>query len=197
MAYPFILRNFKGKTFFNVFMVVTMFFSGGLLPYYYLITGLGWRNTVWVMLIPGAVGAYNVVIFRTFFKSIPESLREAALIDGAGHYRILFSILIPISKPLLATFGLFGLVGKWNDWFTPSLFFSKDYLLPIQSYLQSCLISGSTYVDLGTTALRDLNILTLNLKCAVVIITITPILCVYPFLQKYFAKGVLVGSIKT
>jgi putative aldouronate transport system permease protein len=197
MAYPFTVGNFKGKAFFNVFMVITMFFSGGLLPYYFLINDIGWRNTIWVMLIPGAVGAYNVIIFRTFFKSIPDSLREAARIDGAGHYRILFSILIPVSKPLLATFGLFGLVGKWNDWFTPTLFFSKESMQPIQSYLQSCLIAATSMKWTYGDAIRNTNVLELNLKCAVIIITIAPILCVYPFLQKYFASGILVGSIKT
>jgi putative aldouronate transport system permease protein len=197
MAYPFTVNNFKGKTFFNVFMVITMFFSGGLLPYYYLINDIGWRNTVWVMLIPGAVGAYNVIIFRTFFKSIPDSLREAARIDGAGHYRILFTIIVPVSKPLLATFGLFGLVGKWNDWFTPTLFFSKDSMLPIQTYLQTCLIAATSMAWTYADAIRNMNVLELNLKCAVIIITIAPILCVYPFLQKYFASGILVGSIKT
>jgi putative aldouronate transport system permease protein len=197
MAYPFTVYNFKGKTFFNVFMIITMFFSGGLLPYFYLINEIGWRNQVWVMLIPGAVGAYNVVIFRTFFKNIPDSLRDAARIDGAGHYRILFTIFVPISKPLLATFGLFGLVGKWNDWFTPTLFFSKDSLLPIQSYLQTCLIAATSMKWTYDDVIRAQNVLELNLKCAVIIITIAPILCVYPFLQKYFASGALVGSIKT
>jgi ABC-type glycerol-3-phosphate transport system permease component len=149
------------------------------------------------MLIPGAVGAYNVIIFRTFFKGIPDSLREAARIDGAGHYLILFKIIIPVSKPLLATFGLFGLVGKWNDWFTPTLFFSKESMQPLQAYLRGVLIGASAmawkYVDILTTR----NTVELNMKCAVVIITIAPILCVYPFLQKYFASGILVGSIKT
>lgn len=197
MAYPFVVSEFRGKTFFNVFMVITMFFSGGLLPSYFLINAIGWRNTVWVMLIPGAVGAYTVIIFRTFFKGIPSTLREAAFIDGAGHYRILFSLIIPLSKPLLATFGLFGLVGKWNDWFTPNLYFSKDHLMPIQVYLRECLLTTDGLIrQYSSSVMTANNVMSLNLKCSIIIITIAPILCVYPFLQKYFASGMLVGSIK-
>lgn len=197
MAYPFIINDFIGKKVLNIFMVITMFFSGGLLPYYFLISGMGWRNTVWVMLIPGAVSAFTVIIFRTFFKNVPHSLREAAYIDGAGHYRVLLQIMIPVSKPLLATFALFGMVGKWNDWFTPFLFFTKDALMPIQSYLREVLV---TQIGLenqyNIMHMEAANVLSLNLKTAIVIITIAPILCVYPFLQKYFASGIMVGSIK-
>ncbi len=197
MAFPFTIDDFRGKKFFNLIMVITMFFGGGLLPYYFLITGLGWRNTVWVMLIPGAVSAYNVIIFRTFFNNIPSSLREAAYIDGAGHYRVLAQIFLPVSLPLLATFALFGMVEKWNDWFTPSLFLSKEALKPIQLYLRECLIKSEHVMSQFSTArLTRSNVVELNIKCAIVIITIAPILCVYPFLQKYFAGGMMVGSVK-
>lgn len=198
MAYPFIIREFKGKKVLNVFLTITMFFSGGLLPYYFLINSIGWRNTVWVMLVPGAVSAFNVIVFRTFFKSIPSSLLDSAYIDGAGHYRTLLQIIIPVSKPLLATFALFGLVGKWNDWFTPYLFFTKDELQPIQIYLKETLASVTAVMSDRYAVLRyqTFNVVELNLKCAIVIVTIAPILCVYPFLQKYFATGIMVGSIK-
>lgn len=197
MAFPFTVDDFRGKKFFNLFMVITMFISGGLLPYYFLITGLGWRNTAWVMLIPGAVSAYNVIIFRTFFNNIPSSLREAAYIDGAGHYRVLAQIILPVSLPLLATFALFGMVEKWNDWFTPNLFLTKEAFKPIQLYLRECLIKSEHIMSQFSTArLTRSNVVELNIKCAIVIITIAPILCVYPFLQKYFAGGMLVGSIK-
>ena len=197
MAFPFVVNDFKGKKFINIFMVVTMLFSGGLIPSYYLISSLGMRNTVWVMLIPGAVGAYDTIVFRTFFKGVPDSLREAAYIDGAGHYRVLFSIMIPLSKPLLATFGLFGLVGRWNDWFTPFLYLTKTNLKPMALYLRSTLVAAETQ-SADFSAMFDIykNIKVENVRCAAVLITIIPIMCVYPFLQKYFAKGTMVGAVK-
>lgn len=200
MAYPFVIREFKGKAFLNVFMVITMFFSGGMLPSYFLTVALGLKNTIWVMLIPGAVSAYNVIIFRTFFKSIPDSLREAAYVDGAGHYRVFFSIMLPLSKALLATFGLFGIVGKWNDWFTPYLYLTEDTLQPMSLYLRRLLVVAQTFESGGSGAdLRNLmeNVNSLNLKCAAVLVTIIPVMCVYPFCQKYFAKGIMIGAIKS
>lgn len=126
MAYPFIIATFRGKKFFNLFMIITMFFGGGLIPYYFVVRALGLIDTMWVMIIPGAIAAYNVVIFRTFFSGIPSELRESAHMDGAGHYTILFRIILPVSKPLLATFALFSMVGKWNDFFTALLFIHQD-----------------------------------------------------------------------
>lgn len=197
MAYPFVINDFKGKTFLNIFMVITMFFGGGLIPTYYLISSLGLRNTIWVMIIPGAVGAYDTIVFRTFFKGVPDSLREAAYIDGAGHYRVLFSLMIPLSKALLATFGLFGLVGRWNDWFTPFIYLSKEHLKPMALYLRSTLVVAETQsADFTALFQTYQNIKAENIRCAAVLITIIPIMCVYPFLQKYFAQGTLIGAVK-
>jgi putative aldouronate transport system permease protein len=174
-----------------------MFFGGGLIPYYFVVRALGMIDTVWVMIIPGAVGAYNVIIFRTFFNEIPAALRESAYIDGAGHYTILFRILLPISKPLLATFALFCMVGKWNDFFTALLFIRDENLLPIQMLLRKMLVlmdfRDSKNLDLQTMYSA---VSSRTMKCAAVIITIMPIMCVYPFLQKYFVKGILVGTLK-
>ena len=197
MAYPFIIPTFKGKKVINLFMVITMFFSGGLLPYYFLILNLHMTNTIWVMIIPGAVSAYNVIIFRTFFSSIPGELRESAYIDGARHFTILFRIIIPISKPLLATFALFSMVAKWNDFFTPMIFMRSDALMPIQIFLRKILV----LLDFRDAQNRDLQMIysaitSRSTKCAAVIITIIPIMCVYPFLQKHFAKGIMVGALK-
>lgn len=196
MAFPFTVDEFKGKKLLNVYMVITMFFGGGLLPTFYLITSLGLRNTVWVMLLPGAVGAYNTIVFRTFFKSIPASLREAAYIDGANHYQVLFTIMLPLSKALLATFGLFGIVGRWNDWFTPFLYLTRKSLQPLQLYLRSVLVVASYTSDPAYQMAESMRVVEENLKCAIVLITIGPILLIYPFLQKYFAKGVMIGAIK-
>lgn len=197
MAYPFVVHDFRGKKFLNIFMVITMFFGGGLIPTYFLITSLGMRNTIWVMLIPGAVSAYDTIVFRTFFKGVPDALREAAYIDGASHYRVLFSVMIPLSKALLATFGLFGLVGRWNDWFTPFIYLTKEQLKPMALYLRSMLVTAETQ-SADMAAMLDMfrNIKADNVRCACVLITIIPIMCVYPFLQKYFAQGTLIGAVK-
>ena len=198
MAYPFVIPNFKGKKFLNIFMIITMFFTGGLIPYYFVVRALGMLNTIWVMIIPGAIGAYNVIIFRTFFSNIPPDLRESAFIDGAGHFTVLFRIMMPISTPLLATFALFSLVGKWNDFFTALMFMRSDALMPMQMLLRKMLV----LMDFREAENRDLQMVysavtSRNVKCAAVIITIIPIMCVYPFLQKYFAKGIMIGSIKS
>ncbi len=198
MAFPFTVNDFKGKKIINLIMIIPMFIGGGLLPSYYLISGLGLRNTIWVMLLPGAVSAYNMIIFRTFFKSIPDSLREAAYMDGAGHYRVLITIMIPLSSALLATFGLFGVVGRWNDWFTPFLYITKDELKPMQLYLRTVLVTVSNKTQKeGDVLLAMSHVVEQNIKCATVLVTIIPILCIYPFLQKYFVKGTMVGAIKS
>ena len=196
-AYPFTVLDFKGKKFLNLYMIITMFFGGGLIPYYYVIRNLGMIDTVWVMLIPGCVGAYTVIIYRTFFGQLPHELRESAFMDGAGHYRILFQIIIPMSKPLLATYALFGIVGKWNEWFTPMLFMRSDSLMPVQILLRRMLVLME-YQDPENRDIQMMYRMVTNrtVKCAAVMLTITPILCVYPFLQKYFAKGVMVGALK-
>lgn len=198
MAYPLIVKNFKLRKFLNLYMIVTMFFSGGLIPYYFVVRTLGMINTVWVMIIPGAVSALTVIIFRTFFNQIPAGLLESAVIDGAGHYTVLFRILLPVSKPLLATFALFCMVDKWNDYFTAMLFIRNDNLLPIQMILRRMLVLFD-FLDMKSMGIQQMftAISPRSVKCAAVIITILPIVCVYPFLQKYFAKGIMIGSIKS
>lgn len=200
MAYPFTVADFKGKKVLNVFMVITMFFGGGLIPTYYVINMLGLRDTMWVMIIPWCVSAYNVIIFRTFFLSIPSSLREAAYIDGAGHYRVLVQIILPLSKPLLATFALFTAVGKWNNWFDALIFLSNDDLQTMQIFLRKMLITNTASGNGSAVSMSELvsnaNRNPMTIKYASVWVTIIPIMCVYPFLQKYFAKGMMIGAVK-
>ena len=197
MAFPFTLPNFRGKTFFNLYMIVTMFFGGGLIPYFVLVSSLGLVNSVWVMLIPGAVGPFTVIVFRTFFSKLPAELRESAYMDGAGHYRVLFRIILPCSKALLATFALFGMVGTWNNWFTPLLFLRDPELQPIQMMLRRMLILMEFRDAENMDLQMMLSLVTgRTMRSAAVMVTIFPILCVYPFLQKHFAKGVMVGSLK-
>ena len=197
MAYPLSIPALRGRRFGSVRLTITMFFGGGLIPYYGTIMQLGMINTFWVMVIPGAISAYNVIVFKTFFMSIPEALRESASLDGAGHVRILFQIVLPLSKAVLATFALFSIVGYWNDYMTALLYLRDDTKYPIQLLMRRLLVLMD-YKDASTAQmLKDFQkISTRTTKAAATIITVVPVLCVYPFMQKHFAKGVLVGSIK-
>lgn len=197
MAYPLSIPALRGRRLVSVLLTITMFFGGGLIPYYVTIMQLGMINTFWVMVIPGAISAYNVIVFKTFFMSIPEALRESASLDGAGHVRILFQIVLPLSKAVLATFALFSIVGYWNDYMTALLYLRDDTKYPIQLLMRRLLVLMD-YKDASTAQmLKDFQkISTRTTKAAATIITVVPVLCVYPFMQKHFAKGVLVGSIK-
>lgn len=197
MAYPLSIPALRGRRLISVILTITMFFGGGLIPYYVTIMRLKLINTFWVMVLPGAISAYNVIVFKTFFMSIPESLKESAFLDGAGHMRVLFSIVLPLSKAVLATFALFSIVGYWNDYLTALLYLRDDKKYPIQLLIRRLLVLMD-YKDASTAQmLKDFRaISTRTTKAAATIITVVPILCVYPFMQKYFAKGVLVGSIK-
>ena len=197
MAYPLSITALRGRRLVSVILTITMFFGGGLIPYYVTIMRLKLIDTFWVMVLPGAISAYNVIVFKTFFMSIPESLKESAFLDGAGHMRVLFSIVLPLSKAVLATFALFSIVGYWNDYLTALLYLRDDRKYPIQLLMRRLLVLMD-YKDASTAQiLKDFrSISTRTTKAAATIITVVPILCVYPFMQKYFAKGVLVGSIK-
>lgn len=202
LAYPLTTRDFKGKRIISVMLLITMFFSGGMIPTYLVYKDMyHMTNTLWVMILPGAVSAWNVIIFKNFFNGIPVELREAAQIDGAGHFRILFQIIMPLSKPLLATVGLFTIVGHWNGYFNALLYLDSADKFPIQMFLRKILVLSeiSSGADLqNLDILRQLaNTNPTTVKAAATIITIIPILCVYPFLQKYFTKGLLLGSVKT
>ena len=197
MAYPLSITALRGRKLISVILTITMFFGGGLIPYYVTIMRLKLIDTFWVMVLPGAISAYNVIVFKTFFMSIPESLKESAFLDGAGHLRVLFSIVLPLSKAVLATFALFSIVGYWNDYLTALLYLRDDRKYPIQLLMRRLLVLMD-YKDASTAQLlKDFrSISSRTTKAAATIITVVPILCVYPFMQKYFAKGVLVGSIK-
>ena len=197
MAYPLSITALRGRRLVSVILTITMFFGGGLIPYYVTIMRLKLIDTFWVMVLPGAISAYNVIVFKTFFMSIPDSLKESAFLDGAGHMRVLFSIVLPLSKAVLATFALFSIVGYWNDYLTALLYLRDDRKYPIQLLMRRLLVLMD-YKDASTAQLlKDFrSISSRTTKAAATIITVVPILCIYPFMQKYFAKGVLVGSIK-
>lgn len=196
VAYPLSISTFSARKVLTIYLVITMFFGGGMVPTYLNMQRLGLMDTVWAMVLPG-VGAYNVMVYKTFFKQLPSSLTEAAKIDGAGHFRILFTIVMPLSRPMLATMILFSIVGHWNSFLNAVMYLRDSNKYPIQMMLRSLLISLEMLEDEKMAAMaKQLTTSTRTVKGAAVMITIIPILCVYPFMQKYFAKGVMVGSIK-
>ena len=174
----------------------TMYFSGGLIPTYMLINDLGIANTRWVMLLPGAVSAYNLIIMRTYFAGIPTALEESAKIDGANDFTVLARIFVPLAKPVIAVMTLFYGVGHWNAWFNASLYIQNRDLLPLQVILREVLIQNSTQNMTTSVEGFDKMMVAETVKYATIIVATLPILALYPFLQKYFVKGVMVGSIK-
>jgi len=204
MAYPLTIPSFAGKKFLVIFLMITMFFSGGLIPTYLLMRNLELLNTVWVMILPGAVGAYNVFLFRTFFHNIPQELKDSALIDGANDVVVLFRIVLPLSKALLATFALFGLVGSWNSWFEALVYLQDQAKYPLQMILRNYLFTLDTNAIQGRTGAGSSVAINAPgnaldpkaVRMSVIIITMFPIMCIYPFFQKHFTKGILIGSIK-
>lgn len=199
-AYPLSIPGFRLKIPVTVFLTITMFVSGGTIPTYMLMRNMGLINSVWVMMLPFCVGAYNVILFRTFFTGIPAALREAAIIDGASEVTVLFRIIFPLSKAIFATIGLFTLVAKWNDWFSALIYLNRESMYPLQMILRKILFNTDQAMKNLDPVTRQLfsgsEVTAQNVKMAAIIITTLPILCVYPFIQKYFVKGVFVGTIK-
>ncbi|MDF2927741.1 MAG: sugar transporter permease [Paenibacillaceae bacterium] len=178
-------------------IIFTMFFSGGLIPSYLLINNwLGLGNSLLALLIPGMISTWNLIILRTSFESIPESLVESAWIDGAHDFTILFRIVIPLSLPVMAVMVLFYGVGHWNAWFNAMIYLRERNLFPLQLILREILIQNSTAYMSGETSMEDAEAVGESIKYATIIVATLPILAVYPFLQKYFVKGVMIGSIK-
>ncbi len=202
-AYPLTVSGFVGKKFLTIFLMITMFFSGGMIPTYLLIRNLHLLDTLWVMIIPGAVGAYNVFLFRTFFMNIPSELKDAAHIDGANEVGVLFRIILPLSKPLLATFALFGIVGSWNSWFEALIYLQSQDKYPLQMILRNYLFTLDTNAIQGRVGAGNVAINSpgsaldpKSVRMAVIVITMFPIMIIYPYFQKYFTQGMFVGSIK-
>jgi putative aldouronate transport system permease protein len=192
-AYALSVPRLRGKQFFITFVVVTMFFNGGIIPNYLLVRNLGMRNTIWAIVIPGAISTFNVLIMKAFFVDIPRELEEAAMVDGMTTYGVLLKIILPLSKPILATMTLFYAVGAWNSWFGASIFLDYPEKYPVSIYLRN-IIAGSM-VQTGSDP-DTLNQVASNIKAACIVLTAVPILCIYPFLQKYFVNGMMIGSVK-
>ena len=205
-AYPLIIPDLWGKRAIMFYFTLTMYFGGGMIPYFILINKLGWMNTIWVMIIPGAVSGWNVIVRRTFYLSnIPNEIREAAQIDGAGHFRILFNIVIPLTMAINAMSIMFSCIGYWNMWLDPMIYMTDRSMYPLQSFLREILIDNSS-MSLAGAAQSQSRLLTDNVhtkaavnrlvKYANIVVSIVPILCVYPLAQKHFVKGAIVGSLK-
>lgn len=195
-AYPLSRREMPHRSLLIFLIVFTMLFNGGMVPGYLLIKNLGLINTVWVLVIPGMLSAFNIIIMKNYFQSLPESLTESARIDGASEWRILFQIYIPLSKPVLATVALWSAVGHWNSWFDALLFITEDRKQVLQIFLQRIVIESSTQMmELGITD-AQMEFTGETIKAATIIITILPIILVYPFIQKYFVKGIMLGGVK-
>ena len=196
-AYVLSRKNVMWNNVFMALIVFTMFFSGGLVPLYLVVKGVGLTNTLWSTILPFAVSTFNLIVMRTSFKSVPDSLEESAKIDGANHFIILFRIIIPLSLPVLAVMGLYYAVEKWNGWFYASIFIQDRDLFPLQIFLREILILSSTdNMTSGSAAVGEQFQIGATIKYATIMVATVPILCVYPFIQRFFVKGVMIGAIK-
>lgn len=202
-SYGMTKRELIGRKGYMLICIFTMYFSGGLIPTFLLIRNLGLFNSFWVYIIPSLIGVWNMIIFRTFFQGLPQGLEESAKIDGCGNWGTLFRIVLPLSGPVIATLSLFTAVGHWNEWFVASIYISKEELLPIQTILKQILASNivsEQTANLDAAAQAHLaqakTVTSKSLSMATMMVATLPIVLVYPFVQKYFVKGVLVGSLK-
>ncbi|MEK3888748.1 carbohydrate ABC transporter permease [Bacillus sp. FSL K6-3431] len=198
IAFPLSRKDFKGKNFITMIIVFTMFFSGGMIPTYLLVKNLGMLNTIWSVLIPGAVSVYNVIIIRTFFQGIPDELRESAEMDGCSNMQYLFRILLPLSKPIIAVMVLFYGVGHWNAFFDALIYLTDQNKFPLQLFLRDMLIKDdmSNMAQMSDEIVSRYLMQIEGLKYAVVVVASLPMLILYPFLQRYFVKGVMIGALK-
>ena len=197
-AYVLSRKQLLGRKQLIVLITFTMLFSGGLIPTYLVVSNLGLTNSIWAMIFPGMISTYYVIIMKNYFSGLPQSLEDAAKIDGANDLKVLYKIYLPISKPFMATFALFYAVERWNEWWNACLYISDKNIKPLQIYLRDILVNFSN--QLSTQAQSVVNsqgkVYVQSVQMATIVITMLPIMCLYPFLQKYFVKGVMIGAIK-
>lgn len=197
-AYPMSKKDFVGRGFFNVIFIITMFFGGGLIPTFILMNQLRLVNTVWAILLPGAFNVWNMILARTYYQSVSNELWEAAQIDGANEIQYFFQILLPLCKPIIAVLALWGFVGMWNSYFDAMIYLNDADLQPLQLVLRSILVQNTPQsgmiADIQSTA--EMAKMAELLKYSTIVVSSIPLLVMYPFFQKYFDKGVMVGSIK-
>ena len=199
-AYPLSRRDLAGRKFFTVMLAVTMFFSGGLIPTYLMVSNtLHLLDTIWAMILPGAISVWNVIIVRTYFQtSIPQELSEAAMVDGCSDFMLLTKVILPLSMPVLAVMVLFYGVAHWNSFFNALIYLNDKAFYPLQLILRSILVQNTMSEDMlaEVDSLANRQVMAETIKYALIVVASAPIIAVYPFLQKYFVKGIMVGAIK-
>lgn len=206
-AYPLTVANLKGKKFFNIMLLIPMFFTGGMIPTYLQIAHLGLLDSRWSMILPGAISAYYVILFRTNMKAIPAELRESAIIDGASEWRVYWNIILPLSKVIFLIIALYCVVGSWNSFTPPLLYLSDQDKMPLAIYLRNLIITSSTdtaeltmsggsgYYQMIASQGGGIG-MRIAIKMGTIVVSVIPIMMIYPFIQKYFVKGVMLGSVK-
>jgi putative aldouronate transport system permease protein len=194
-AYVLSKKQLKGRNAMVGIAVFTMFFSGGLIPNYVLISGLGLRNTIWAIVLPNAISGFNLLVMKAFFEALPTELEEAAAVDGLSTYGILLRIVLPLSKAVLATMVLFYAVSFWNSWFSAFLYMDKAELFPVTVFLRNLIAGATGGSDVTATSEVGLQIAA-NIQSVTIVLTVLPIMLVYPFVQRYFVSGVTLGAVK-
>lgn len=195
-AYPLSRKQLKGRNVVMMFFAFTMFFGGGLIPTYLIIQKLGLVDTRWALVLPSAIATYNLIMVRTFIQAIPEELHEAAKIDGSNEWSIFSRVVIPLSKPIIAVMVLFYAVAHWNTYFSALIYLNRRQLYPLQMILREILIQLEVTDQTKDEMIANMDMISQTVRYATIIVSTVPILCLYPFLQKYFVKGVMIGAIK-
>jgi putative aldouronate transport system permease protein len=196
-AYPLSKKHLRGRKIFMNLLIFTMLFNGGLIPNFNLIKSLGWIDKLWALIIPGVLGAYNVILMKSFFENLPESLEEAAKIDGASDVTVFTKIVLPLSTPIIATIALFVAVGHWNSFFNAVIYIRSPKNWTLQLVLREILMSANNQLLASGGDSANVNQVPVEtLRYATLVVAVIPIMCVYPFLQKYFVKGVTLGAVK-
>jgi putative aldouronate transport system permease protein len=199
MAYPLSkgIKQFKSRNVYMWIIIFTMLFSGGIVPWFMVISNLGLINSIWALVLPGAVPVFNVILLMNFFKGIPRELEEAAFMDGAGPLKILFHIFLPVSLPSLATIALFAIVGHWNNFFDGIILINDSTKIPLQTYLQQLSLTRDQLQNLTVEQLKEFNkVSNVTLNSAKILVSMIPILLIYPFLQRFLIHGIVLGSVK-
>ncbi|KRF39855.1 putative aldouronate transport system permease protein [Paenibacillus sp. V4I9] len=194
MAYPLSKAHIRGRKYILLAVLFTMLFGGGLIPTYFIVKALGLTNTLWSLMIPSAISGFNLIVLKNFFQQIPDGLEDSAKIDGCSDLGVLFRIVLPLSMPAMATFALFYAVSHWNQFFNAILYINDNTKWPIQVLLREIVILAQSRI--GDASIDEAQIQPLTIRMAVIVFATVPILFVYPFLQKHFTKGVLLGSVK-
>jgi putative aldouronate transport system permease protein len=195
-AYALSKKQLKGRTAFIGIAVFTMFFNGGLIPNYVLINTLGFKNTIWAIVLPNAISVFNLLVMKAFFESLPEELEEAGAIDGLTTYGIFWRIVLPLSKAVIATMVLFYGVTFWNSWFSAFLYMDRAELFPVTVYLRNMIAGSETATSIGASGADNIAQVAANIQSVTMVLTVLPIVCLYPFIQRYFVSGVMLGAVK-